>query len=135
MTYVRALKGTLLGTALPYGFTVTLLSSSQVLISLRGRPDVGQIYLFAAGAAFAYGVLRVVLNRFEPAGSQPSQSPHPIRAGIVHVAAIGGGIGAATLVGLIDSGLAWPLGGFLAMLVYLVTSAVETAVQAESDSG
>lgn len=66
--------------------------------------------MFAAGAAAAYGVLRVPLGRYEPIGDKPSKTANPVTSGVVHTSAIGGGIGAAAVVGVVlDSGVAWPL--------------------------
>lgn len=134
VTYLRGLRETLIETALPYGFTVTFLASSQALISSHGTPNVGQLYLFAGGAALAYGTLRVLLHRLEPAGTHPSETSHPIRAGAIHVAAIAGGIGAAALIARIDGGVAWPLGGFACMVVYLLCNAIESWLQARTDT-
>ena len=44
---------------------------------------------------------------------------------MLHLLAVGGALGAATLVALIPSGLAWPLGSFLATSVYLAVATVE----------
>lgn len=134
MLYPRALKTTLIGTALPYGFTVTLLGAFQVILAQQPKPSVGHVFLFAAGAASAYGMLRLLLEPFDAAGSKPSKSERPVREGIVHVAAIGLGIGAAALVGMLDTGAVWAIGGFVAMLAYLLTNGGDAALQARSES-
>lgn len=133
MHFARGLKTTLLDTALPYGFTVTFLSSSQILIAEAGPPTVGQVFLFALGPAGAYGLLRIALDSVEPAGDTPSRTTHPVRAGALHAGSILAAIGAAALIGLIGAGVVWPLAGFAAMLVYLAGNGVDAALQAQRD--
>lgn len=55
--YLRALETALHGAGLPYGYAVTVWSTGAALISARGPPSVGHLFLFAAGAAGAYGGL------------------------------------------------------------------------------
>ena len=62
------------------------------------------------------------------AGTQLTRSPHLIRAGAIHVAAIALAIGAAALIARIESVLAWPLATFAATLLYLGVSSVEKAL-------
>lgn len=135
MGYARALKTSLLGTALPYGFALTVFTSGQALLHLHGSPNVGQLYLFAAGVAAAYGSLRLFTWGTPTAGSSPSKTDHPVRAGSVHVAAIGLGLGTAALLGQIPGGVAWPLAGLCSTLVYLLVNALEPLAQAKRDAG
>ena len=44
-------------TAIPYGYTVALWCSGALLIHSRGNPSVAEIFLFAAGAVAAFGLL------------------------------------------------------------------------------
>jgi hypothetical protein len=59
-SYVHGLRSVLQGVALPYGYTVTVWSSGQELIHVRGVPPVWEVFLFAAGAVSAYATLRGV---------------------------------------------------------------------------
>ena len=127
--YLRALETALHGAGLPYGYAITVWSTGAVLIGAQGTPSVGRVFLFAAGAASAYGVLRFLTQAAEgEAGTQLTRSPHLIRAGAIHVAAIGLAIGAAALIARIESALAWPLATFAATLLYLGVSSVEKAL-------
>src|SRR3954447_24501689 len=126
--YRAGVETALHGSALPYGFALTVWGSGQVLIGQRGSPTIGLVFLFAAGGAAAWGLLRIISRGASQAsGLQLASSPHLVRAGAIHVAAIGGGIGAAALIANIGSGVAWPLGAFAAIGVYLCVSAVEMA--------
>ena len=127
--YLRALETALHGAGLPYGYAITVWSTGAVLVGAQGMPSVGRVFLFAAGAASAYGLLRLLTQATEgEAGTQLTRSPHLIRAGAIHVAAIGLAIGAAALIARIDSVLAWPLATFAATVLYLGVSSVEKAL-------
>jgi hypothetical protein len=118
------------GSGLPYGFTLTIWGSGQVLIHHHGPPGIGLVFLFALGAVASWGGLRVLSQGASNAtGLQLEASPHLVRAGVLHVTAIGAAIGAAALVGNIDSDVAWPLGAFAAVTVYLCVSAVELTLR------
>ena len=128
-TYLRALETALHGAGLPYGYAITVWSTGAVLIGGQGTPSVGHVFLFAAGAAAAYGIMRFLTKAAEgEAQAQLTRSPHLVRAGLIHVTAIGGAIGAAALVARIDSAAAWPLATFAATLLYLGVSSVEKAL-------
>ena len=131
--YVRALSAALRGAALPYGYTLTVWGAGQALIHLHGTPNVGQMALFVGGAVTAYGLLKS-LARERSAEVEPQiGSPHFVRAGVVHLAAIGSAIGAAALLGGLDSGVAWPAGGFAATLLYIVVATVELGLLETED--
>jgi len=53
--YLRALETALHGAGLPYGYAITVWSTGAVLIGAHRPPSLGRVYLFAAGAASAYG--------------------------------------------------------------------------------
>lgn len=132
----RALSSSLRGVALPYGYTLTVWGSGQVMIELHGAPSIGQVFLFLAGAGVGYGALKWI------AGERPSEveptigSPHLLRAGALHVLAIGCAVGSAALVGNLASGAAWPLAAFLASVLYILITTVELSMlEAKQESG
>lgn len=127
--YLRALETALHGAGLPYGYAITVWSTGAVLVSAQGRPSIGGVFLFAAGATSAYGGLRFLTEATEgEAGTQLTRSPHLIRAGAIHVAAIALAIGAAALIARIESIVAWHLATFAATLLYLGVSSIEKAL-------
>ncbi|MFP5363869.1 MAG: hypothetical protein ACLGI5_14185 [Thermoleophilia bacterium] len=135
-SYRAGLDVALHGTGLPYGYTVTIWGTGQLLIDGHGTPSVGLIVLFAAGAAAAYGVLRLAAHDVSASPQrQLSDSPHLLRAGAFHLAAIGGALGIATLVGELSSAIVWPLGGFAATVVYLGVAALELATREHEEVG
>ena len=127
--YLRALETALHGAGLPYGYSVMLWSTGAVTIGSRGKPSVGAVFLFAAGAATAYGLLRFLSRATEgEADAQLTRSPHLFRAGALHVAAIAAAIGSAALIAKIPSVVAWPLASLAGTLLYLGVSSLEIAL-------
>ena len=128
-TYLRALDTALHGAGLPYGYAITVWSTGTTMTGAQGKPSVASILLFAAGAAAAYGALRLLTKHAEgDAQKLLTRSPHLVRAGLLHVAAIGLAIASAALIAQIPSGLTWPLASFAATLVYFGVSSVEMAL-------
>ena len=132
--YRRGLRSVLQTVALPYGYTITVWSSGQELIHRHGMPPVGDVFLFAAGAVAGFAALRVFIPH--ATGEEPLPQvagPPSARAVLIQVAAIGAALGAATLSGLIDSGFAWPVGGFAATELYFAIIALEPTLRAVAD--
>jgi hypothetical protein len=86
------------------------------------------MFLFAAGAAAAYGLLKVASHSAANFERDIGASPHVFRAGVLHVGGICLGIGAAALVARIGTGIAWPLATFASTTLYLAVTGVEIAL-------
>lgn len=126
--YVRALQTALYGAGLPYGYAITVWSTGSALAGEHGVPTEAEIFLFAVGATSAYGGLMLLTGESGGEAKKPlSRSPHLVRAGVVHLAAIGTAIAAALLIAQIPSTAAWLLASLAATLVYLTVSSVEVA--------
>lgn len=135
--YFQSLQTALHGAALPYGYAVTVWSSGAALTGERGMPSKAEIFLFALGATSAYGGLMLLTSGTAGEAETPlSRSPRRIRAGLIHVAAIGGALAAAMLIARIQSSAAWLLATFGATLLYLGVTSVESArVERDEDAG
>ncbi len=126
--YFRALQTALHGAGLPYGYAVTVWATGSALAGEHGPPTSAEIFLFAVGATSAYGGLVLLTGETGGEAKKPlSRSPHLIRAGPVHLAAIGAAIAAALLVAQIHSSAAWILATLAATLLYLGIASVEVA--------
>ncbi len=134
--YFRALETAIQGAGLPYGYAITVWATGSALAGERGMASVAKIFLFAVGAATAYGGLRLLLtqNRGGEAERPLTRSPNPIRAGVVHVSAIGLAILSSVLIARIGSDAAWVLAPFAATLLYLGVSSVEVALVEGDDA-
>lgn len=127
--YLRAIQTGLYGAGLPYGYAITVWAAGSALVGQHGKPTSAEIFLFAAGATSAYGGLTLLTERTGGEADTPlSRSPHPLRAGLVHLAAIGTAITAAMLVAQIRGSAAWFLATLAATLLYLCVSSVESAI-------
>ncbi|CAN5604643.1 hypothetical protein BH20ACT18_BH20ACT18_03430 [soil metagenome] len=135
--YFRALQTALHGAALPYGYAITVWSAGSALVGKHGMPTSAEVFLFAAGAMSAYGGLILLTENTGGEAEKPlSRSPHPFRAGLVHLAAIAAAITVAMLVAAqVRSSAAWLLATLAATLLYLGVSSVEVATVERSDGG
>jgi hypothetical protein len=125
--YLSALATALRGIALPYGYTLTVSASGMLLTNERGLPSVGEIFLFIIGAIAGFAVLGLIVSVTGTAPFEPSFGDLR-RTGTIQLLAVGGALGGATLVALIRSGIAWPLGAFVATVAYLALATLELAL-------
>jgi len=127
--YLKALQTALHGAGLPYGYAVTVSSTGAVLANAQGPPSLLEIYLFAAGAVTAYGILTFLTCATEGEADRPlTRSPRRIRAGLFHVGAIALAITSVVPIARLSSAIAWLLGPLFATLLYLAVSSVEVAL-------
>ena len=135
-SYLRALDVALHGAGLPYGYAVTVWSTGGMLTGAHDVPSIPKVFAFAAGAAAGYGILRFLTQAVEgEAGAQFTRSPRLVRAGAIHVSAIGLAVGSAALIAQINSPVVWFLGPFSATLLYLAVSSAEKALLAAEGEG
>jgi len=128
-SYLQAIRTGLHGAGLPYGYAITVWSTGSALAGQHGMPSLIDIYLFTAGAVAAYGGLTLLTWKTEGEADRPlTRSPRPVRAGVVHVAAIALAVTSAALIARIPGDVAWMLAPFVATLLYLGVSSVEVAL-------
>lgn len=126
MSYRRGLASTLSSMALPYGYTVTVWFSGELVRHEHPKPTVADIVLFVAGIVFAYGALRLAAGEAEDASSGAGRH-RVLRAGVVHLTAIAAAVSAAYGLGHLPELWAWPLAALGGTATYLVIVAVELA--------
>jgi hypothetical protein len=132
--YLRALHTAVHGAGLPYGYALTVWSTGAAVANKHGLPSPGTIFLFLAGAATGYGVLRLLTWITEEEADRPlTRSPNVVRAGAVHVAAIGLAATAAMLCARISGDIAWLLAPLASTLAYLGIASVEVALLERGD--
>ncbi len=103
---------------LPYGYTITIWSSGQVLIDARGTPAAWLVPSYALGALCGFGALKLVSRGANPMHLHSVTGP-AVPAWAVQFATIAAALGAVAAVARIDSSLVWLAGGFVATFVYL----------------
>ena len=130
---LEALATVLRGSAVPYGYTLTVLSSHSIISHSHGPPNTIDILLFVVGAVAAFSVLALLSQRFSPR-PLPTKRGDMIRAGTMQVFAIGAAFGATVLIGLIPGIAAWPLAAFTATALYLSIASLEIEVAHRIDA-
>lgn len=130
--YVAALTTIVRSSAIPYGYTLTIWATGSVVEHRHGSPGVGDVLLFVLGAVAGFMVvaLGVRSRRSEPLNDAPRDFT---RTGVIQIVAVGVAVGAAALTSEISSGVVWPLGAFLATLLYLLLAALELVLVRKTD--
>lgn len=124
----HALLSVLRGSAVPYGYTLTVLASHSIVASRHGGPDVAQILVFVAGAMLGFAALAWVAEQRglggDAKGGMPARADL-IHAGMIHVFAIGAALGAVVAIAQIPGIAAWGLAAFASTVLYLTITSVE----------
>jgi hypothetical protein len=128
--YLAALHSAVDRAGVPYGYTVTVWTSGQVLIISRGTPPALLLPAFAGGATLGYLLLAGLIGRSSD-GRQPVTRGGLRAASAVatQLAAIMVAVGAVALVSEAPEDVAWPAGGFVATIVYLCGTATAIAIR------
>ena len=125
--YARALRATVRASAAPYGYTVTVWTSGGALIHFHGLPNIGDLFLFMAGAVVAFAAVALTSRAFAP--DSVGEQSASLLIGAFHVWSVGAALGAVVgLASAISGDLAWLVGAFAATAVYLVTVGFQLAL-------
>jgi hypothetical protein len=127
----RAFKTLLVSSGTPYGYTLTIWSSGAVLRHFRGLPSLREIFLFLAGALFAFTALSLVGFAVARRAKPFEVSSALDWTGVLHWFAAGLAVGAVALLAQIPSWVAWPLGAFVATAVFLCVATLQLALVGE----
>jgi hypothetical protein len=126
--YLAALQSALDRAGVPYGYTITIWTSGQVLADERGTPPIWLLPAFAAGAVAGYGVIALLLANHSRDVAPEGAPARLARATVIQILAIALAIGAVALVGAAPEPVAWPIAGFAATTVYLTGIALALAI-------
>ena len=128
--YLAGLHSAVDRAGVPYGYTVTIWTSGQVLIIARGTPPAVLLPAFAGGAALGYLALAALIGRSGDGREPVTRLSLRVASAIAaQVATIMVAIGSVALVSEAPAGVAWPAGGFLATTVYLCGTAAAFAIR------
>lgn len=116
--------------AAPYGYTLTIWSSGAVLIDYRGKPGVGDVFLFLAGAVLGFSALGLLAQG--PLANRRSIDRRRDRviAGALDWAAVGAAVGVVAVLARIHGWVAWPLGSFVGTVIYLAGAGLQLGLVA-----
>ncbi len=124
----RSLAAVASGSAVPYGYTVTLWSSGAVLAHAHGPPDLPRIALFIASAIVGYNVFGGMTHRLGADVDDGLAGRVKVVAGMLNWLAVACAVAAAWVCSQLPWVAAWALGPGVATLVYLTAAAVQLAL-------
>lgn len=113
--------------AAPYGFTVSLWSSGALLIHFRGDPNVGDVYLFAAGALIGFALVGITARPALQLSRPIEVAPDRVLAGALNWFSVGAATGVVALIAQIPSWVAWPTCSLAATALFMLCSSVQLA--------
>lgn len=119
--YLAGLRATLERAGVPYGYTITVWTSGQLLIGRRGTPHGWLLLAFAGGAVLAFAALSLLAPRGDGA---PRSAPALGAVVAAQLCGIALALGVVALIAHAPSGVAWPAGGFAATAAYLAGMAI-----------
>ncbi|MEZ5077979.1 MAG: hypothetical protein R2725_11090 [Solirubrobacterales bacterium] len=122
----HALLSVLRGSAVPYGYTLTVLASHSIVASQQGGPNVVEIIVFVIGAMLGFATLAAIAEH-RGLGRAPTALGRReyLHAGMIHVFAVGAALVSAILIALIPGLAAWGLAAFAATVLYLTITSLE----------
>lgn len=100
----------------------------------HGKPDVGDVFLFIAGAIAGFtalGVLAPVPPRSHMTIDEPRRR---VLAGALDWASVGVAVGVMALIALLSGPIVWPLGSLAATVMYLAATGLQLGLVAAEDS-
>ena len=127
--YRRGLQTSVRNNAAAYGYSVTVTLTLAALSAELGSPNVGQVFLFGAGAVAGFVIVEGAATSFFRHRVRGEPAQVVVIGSALGFASVGLGVGAATLSGeLIDGGAAWAIGPFLGTVAYLLVVGAEMAL-------
>jgi hypothetical protein len=132
--YRAGLRSAVDTAALPYGYTVSMWSSGQVLIHFHGTPSLGLVALFAGGALVGFAFLRTAIaGRDAQPARQLTGGPRWARGGGIQALAVAVTLATVAVAGsLLTPALSWAAGGLATVVCYLGVTSLEYAFQARA---
>ena len=125
----RGLGETASDNSTAFGFSLTIGGAGLILSDLKGSPAVGEVFMLIGGAAAAMILISALSTsgfRSDTADSLPERAQ--MRGSALNFLSVGIGLLAAWGLGsLIGGPIAWLVGGFSAILLYLLVESLEYA--------
>ena len=127
--YRRGLHASVRSNASAYGFSVAITASFGLLTSALGTPTAPEIFAFVGGAVAAFALVEFIAS----VGYRQDLEDEPPNikdvGSSVSVLSVGlATIGAYAVGRLLGGFAAWPVGSFLATVVYLFLFGVELSL-------
>jgi len=127
--YASGLKASVHNNAIAYGFSIVITAALAILQASRDTAGILEVLTFAGGAVFAFTLVEafvylVLQNRLEEESTEVR-----LLGSVFSFLSIALALAAVFAIERLLNGLpAWPVGGFLATLIYVCVLALEFSV-------
>src|SRR5215203_456094 len=127
--YASGLKASVHNNAIAYGFSIVTTATLAILQASRDTAGILEVLTFAGGAVFAFTGVEAFVYLFLQNRLKEESTEVRLLGSIFSFLSIGLALAAVFAADWLLSGLpAWPVGGFLATLVYVCVLALELSV-------
>jgi len=127
--YASGLKASVHDNAIAYGFSIVITAALAVLQAGRDTPGILEVLTFAGGAVLAFTVVEAFVYLDLQHRLEEESTEVRLLGSVFSFLSIGLALAAVFAVDRLLSGLpAWPVGSFLATLVYVCALALELSV-------
>lgn len=124
-TLGAALSTLLVASAAPYGYTLAVWGSGAVLLHSHGVPDVGEVFLFVAGAIAGFNLLGLLVEDAIDTTMPIDRRGDRLLAGVLDWIAVGAVIGAVSLLAEIHGWVPWLVAPLVATVLYLLIASLQ----------
>ena len=127
--YASGLKTSVHNNAIAYGFSIMITAALAVVSAGRDTPGVWEVLTFAGGAVLAFTIVEAFVYFGLHQRLKEEATEVRLLGSVFSFLSIGLALGATWIVERFLSGLiAWPIGGFLATLIYVCLLALELSI-------
>ena len=127
--YASGLKASVHNNAVAYGFSIVITAALAILQASRDTAGIWEVLTFAGGAVFAFTVVEAFVYLFLQNRLEEESTEVRLLGSVFSFLSIGLALAAVFAVERLLNGLsAWPVGGFLATLIYVCVLALEFSV-------
>ena len=124
--YASGLKASVHNNAIAYGFSITITAALGVVQASRGTAGIWEVLTFAGGVVLAFTLVEAFVYLALRHRLEEESTEVRLLGSIFSFLSIGLALAAVFAADRLLSGLpAWPVGGFLATLVYVCVLALE----------
>ena len=111
------------------GYSITITAAFALLQTSRSDAGILAVFVFAAGAVFAFSIIACLASGFFREELEDQTSNVKSLAGALSFLSVGLALGVAYVVGLLIPGLgAWSASAFLATVVYMASVGLELTI-------
>jgi len=127
--YASGLKASVHNNAIAYGFSIVITAALAILQASRDTAGILEVLTFAGGAVFAFTVVEAFVYLVLQDRLEEESTEVRLLGSVFSFLSIALALAAVFAIDRLLNGLpAWPVGGFLATLIYVCVLALEFSV-------